>query len=134
MPSSLAQYTLEMAFNENVAGVMTVDGSALEGPDGLTDVGLFTGTFDNISSDAQAPYRVVFGTDNLMGAVQAANLTVSVARVDDPDYWNPKNPASPLNTQTPGFIPMRPGADCDRRRRQLRDLPRLSPARDVELT
>lgn len=108
MASDIASYKLEVAFNENVAGVFTVDGSAMSGTDGLTDVGQFAGTFDDITLDAQAPYEVVFGTDNLMSAVQPASLTVTVARVDEPDYWNPNNPASPLNTNTPGFVPMRP--------------------------
>lgn len=104
---STAGYTLEVAFNENIAGVFTLD-SALAGPDALTDLGRFTGTFDDVTDDAQAPYQVVFGTDQLMSAVQAGNLTVTVARVDDPGYWNPNNPGSPLNANAPGFIPMRP--------------------------
>jgi len=103
-----ATYRLEVAFDENVAGVFTVDGSALDGTDGLTDVGLFSGTFDDVSSDAQDPYRVVVGTDNLMSQTQPGNLTVTVSRVDNPSFWNPNNPASPLNSNVPGFIPMRP--------------------------
>lgn len=102
-------YDLDLALSEYVAGVFTVDGSALDGTDGLSDVGLFDGTYDTITSDAQEPYQIVAGTDNLMAQVQAANMTVTVSRVDNPGYWNPNNPASPLNSVTPGFTPMRPG-------------------------
>jgi hypothetical protein len=109
MASHLAEYTLEIAFDENVAGVFTVDGSALDGSDGLTDVGLFSGTLDDVSDDVSHDgYQVVFGTDNLMSAIQAANLTFSAARVDEPDFWNPNSPSSPLNSDTPGFVAMRP--------------------------
>jgi hypothetical protein len=107
MPSDSASYKLEIAFNENVAGAFTVD-SPIDGTDGLTDVGLFDGTFDDITDDAEGPYQLVEGTDNQMAAVQPANLTITVARVDEPDFWNPTNPASPLNSPTPGFVPMRP--------------------------
>lgn len=106
--SDLAEYRLAIAFNENIAGVFTVDGSTLDGTDGLTDVGVFAGTFDDVTDDMQAPIEVVYGTDNLMSAIQAGNMTVTVARVDDPDYWNPNNSASPLNSVTPGFEAMRP--------------------------
>ncbi len=106
---SLATYDMQIAFNENVAGVFTVDGSALDGTDGLTDVGLFAGTFDDVTDDVSHDgYQIVFGTDNLMAAIQPATLTCKVARVDDPGFWNPNNPASPLNSDTPGFVPMRP--------------------------
>lgn len=100
-------YTLELALDAAVAGVFTVD-SALDGTDGLTDTALSDGTYTDISSDVQDPYQVVFGTDNLLGQAQAGNLTVTVASVDDPGYWNPANPSSPLASDTPGLVPMRP--------------------------
>jgi hypothetical protein len=132
MTSSVATYALAVAFDENVSGVFTVDGSALDGLDGLTDVGLFAGTFDDVTLDAQAPYRVVFGTDNLMAAVQPANLTVTVARVDNPELLEPEQPGVDPEREL-----ARVRADASRqvdghtRRRHLRRLPRLPASRDV---
>jgi hypothetical protein len=105
--SSTAEYQLLIAFDASLAGVFTLD-SELDGADVLTDSPLLAGTFTDVSDDSQDSYQVVAGTDNLMTAVQAANLTATVARVDEPDFWNPNNPASPLNATNPGFVPMRP--------------------------
>lgn len=104
-----ADYTLKVAFNEMVAGVFTL-ASPLDGTDVLSDTGLFDGTFDDVSLDIDggAPVQVVFGTDSLAGKTQAGNLTAYLARVDDPGFWNPNNPASLLNAENPGFVPMRP--------------------------
>src|SRR5581483_4070509 len=100
-------YFLEIAFDDTVAGVFTLD-SELDGTDTILDVGVFDGTFTDVTGDAMNPYQVLFGTNNMMSQVQAGNLTVKVARVDDSDYWNPNNPASPLNASAPGVVPMRP--------------------------
>lgn len=104
-----ADYTLKVAFNEMVAGVFTL-ASPLDGTDVLSDTGLFDGTFDDVSDDidGSTPVQVVFGTDSLAGKTQAGNLTAYLARVDDPGFWNPNNPDSPLNAENPGFVPMRP--------------------------
>lgn len=102
-----ATYKLEIALSRAVAGVFTL-ASALGGTDILTDVSLSDGTYTDISDDTLDPYQVVYGTDSLMSQVQAGNLTVTVGRVDDPGYWNPANPTSPLASDTPGQVPMRP--------------------------
>jgi hypothetical protein len=104
----MTTYTPKMSFNAAVVGTFTVDTSALDGTDGLYDVGLSDGTYLDVSNDAQDPYQIVFGTDSLMATAQAASLTFTVARVDDPGYWNPRNPASVPNSYNPGFVEMRP--------------------------
>jgi hypothetical protein len=101
------RFTLKMALNELLDGVFTLN-SGLDGPDLLSDVGIFDGTFDDITGDVdEQGITVNEGTDSLAGTVQAASLTVNVARVDDPGYWNPNNPSSPLNLVYPGFVPLR---------------------------
>lgn len=99
---------LSIAFNEVVAGVFSLT-SGLDGTDVLSDVGLFDGTFDDVSDDMTGTATVTAGTDKLAGTVQASNMRATVARVDDPGFWNPVNPASPLNGVFPGFEEMRPG-------------------------
>jgi hypothetical protein len=102
-------FLLEMALSELVAGVFTLN-SGLDGPDLLSDLGAFAGAYDDISGDVSGPIRVEAGTDSLAsGKVLASTLTATVSRPDDPGYWNPNNPASPLNSVTPGFVPLRPG-------------------------
>lgn len=101
-------WALDVAFNENVAGVFTLE-SALDGPDTLSDLGAFAGTFDSVEDDVTGSINVTTGTDTLAGSTQASSLTATVARPDDPGYWNPNNPDSPLNGFEPGFQVMRPG-------------------------
>lgn len=108
MASSVADYALEVAFDEIVSGIFYIDTSELDGTDGLSDVGLFDGVYDDVYQDVSDPITVTFGTDSMIGAVQAASMTFTVSRVDDPGYWNPNNPASPLVTAVAGLTPMRP--------------------------
>lgn len=100
-------FKLEVAFNEFVSGVFTLN-SALDGPDVLTDVGVFAGTFDDISRDVDGQIVVETGTDSLGGQAQAGKMQLTVSRPDDPGYWNANNPNSPLNSVEPGFVEMRP--------------------------
>lgn len=109
MPTNdYATYALQAGFNEIVSGVFYIETSSLSGIDGLSDLGLFAGTLDDISADLEGAVTIETGTDSLIGSVQASSLTAHVARVDNPGYWNPNNPASPLNLVTPGFVPARP--------------------------
>jgi hypothetical protein len=103
---------LEMAFNEAVAGVFTL-ASALDGPDVLSDLGGFAGTYDDISADLVGEITVNRGSDSLAGRVQPSSLTATVSRPDAPGYWNANNPLSPLNSVSPGFVPIRPGRLTD---------------------
>lgn len=104
---ALTPFTLKMAVDEVIAGVYTLD-SELDGPDVLSDVGVYDGTYDNITADATDVITVTLGTDQLAGNIQAGSMDVAVGRPDDPGYWNPLNPASPLNLVYPGFTPFRP--------------------------
>lgn len=97
-----------MAFSGLIAGVFTLE-SGLDGPDILADPGAFAGTFLDITDDVEGDIIVTAGTDKLAGSVQASSLTASVSRPLDPGYWNPNNPASPLNGFDPGFEDLRPG-------------------------
>lgn len=106
--SNLADYTLEAAFDEIVEGVFYIDTSALDGTDGLSDLDVFSGVYDQISDDVVDTITVTAGTDSLAGAVQASSLETELFNPQDPARWNPNNPASVLNAGTPGFVPMRP--------------------------
>ena len=40
--------------------------------------------------------------------MSAGTLELTVRRPDDKPYWNPANTASDINSNAPGFVPMRP--------------------------
>lgn len=103
------QRKLEVAFSSVIAGIFTLD-SPIGGSDVIADVVAFEGEFDDITSDVQGVITVTGGTDELGGTLQAGSMTVTVSRPDDPGYWNPNNPSSPLVSEgDPGFVPIRPG-------------------------
>lgn len=107
--SSVADYQLLIAFNDFLTGVFTLD-SALDGPDVLADFNVFGGDLADVSIDLDGsqPVVITMGADSLIGSLQASSVTFNLSRPDDPSYWNPNNPASPLNEVDPGFTVMRP--------------------------
>jgi len=99
---------VQVAFDQNVAGVFLIDFSGLDGPDGLAPDARFTGTFTDVTDDVDANVEVVFGSDDLAGAVQASTCEFDLIHPLDVGYWNPRNLGSVPNSVNPGFKEMRP--------------------------
>jgi hypothetical protein len=98
-----------MALNELLDGVFTLN-SGLDGPDLLSDVGIFDGTFDDITGRRRrAGHHVINeGTDALAGTVQAAIADGQRRARRRSRLLEPEQSVVAAELVYPGFVPMRP--------------------------
>ena len=100
-------YTVEVGWEDAVAGRFTLDSSQLDGADtlGSTFEQLFGATFGDVSEDLER-FRTRRGSGNLVGPMLAGELELVLSDLDG--TYNPLSTASPLAALDPGFTPMRP--------------------------
>ncbi len=102
---------VEIAFSVQLAagsGFFILDSSLLDSADKLGYDAAFGGGFSEVTDDVDEDVQVVFGSDDLAAGMQAATCDFALTRPDDTGYWNPRNQSSPVNSQPPGFVEMRP--------------------------
>jgi hypothetical protein len=116
---AMPTYRVEVGWGNALAGTFIIGTSRLTDADGLLPEGgagdvlsssftqFFDGPQDDITADVEA-MRINRGRDTLLDSMSAGTLELTVRRPDDKPYWNPANTASDINSNAPGFVPMRP--------------------------
>lgn len=109
---SLPQHTVEIGWETAVTGTLRFDVSKFDGPDVFANAftNFFTGPLDDVTADVdgEAGATITRGRDALLGPIQAGRFDFTLGRLDDPSYYDPDNPGSPLAALDPGFVPLRP--------------------------
>lgn len=102
-------YTVEIGWANAVAGTFRIGVSALGGTDVLSNqfTTFFDGPYDDITEDVER-IRIRRGRDNLLDNMDAGSCEIIVRRPSDIPYWNPLDLTNDINSQSPGFVPMRP--------------------------
>lgn len=102
-------YKVEVGWKAAVAGTFRIGVSALGGTDVLSNrfTTFFDGPYDDITADVER-IKISRGRDSLLDQMGAGTCEIIVRRPTDIPYWNPLNTSSAINTQSPGFVPMRP--------------------------
>jgi len=102
-------YKVEVGWANAVAGTFRIGVSVIGGSDVLSNqfTAFFDGPYDDITVDVER-IRLRRGRDNLLDAMQAGSCEVIVRRPTDTAYWNPLDLTNEINSQSPGFVPMRP--------------------------
>jgi hypothetical protein len=102
-------YTVEIGWANAIAGTFRIGVSAIGSTDVLANqfTTFFDGPYDDITEDVER-IRIRRGRDNLLDAMQAGSCEIIVRRPTDIAYWNPLDLTNDINSQLPGFVPMRP--------------------------
>lgn len=101
--------TVEVGWTDTPGNIFTLDSSSLDSFDVLDGLGVgdFSGTYDDVSADAD-DVRIRRGRSDRLATMQAGTAEFSLSRPSDPDFYNPNSLTSPIALESPGFAPMRP--------------------------
>ena len=108
----IADYRVQAGFGGGIGGRFTIGGSLIGGTDILTNgwTEFFNGPYDDLTDDVAAgsTIQISRGWDSVLASIQSGTCSATVLKSSLIYHYDPNDSRSPLYTESPGFVPMRP--------------------------
>jgi hypothetical protein len=106
----VATYRVQIGLGGGIGGRFRIGHSTIGGTDILTNAftEFFNGPNDTVTNDVHGVVSISRGRDVVLGSTHSGRCAFDLCRPDDPDFYNPNAPTSPLASLDPGFEAMRP--------------------------
>ena len=108
----IADYLLQAGFGGGIGGRFTIGSSLLSGTDILPSAWteFFNGPDDDLTNDVAdgSTIQISRGWDSVLASVESGKCSATVLKPSAIAHYDPNDPASPMYSLTPGFVPMRP--------------------------